>query len=72
MKRLSLFVLAFLAISVSSTVAQDVRYNFDKTADFKTYKGFIIKGVEPLDNLLDQQIKCAIEIELATKGIRVA
>ncbi len=72
MKRLTLFVLALLAISVSSALAQDVRYNFDKNADFskfKTYRWVTIKGAEPVDNLMDQQIKSAIDAELATKGL---
>lgn len=74
-KRLSLFVLALLAILVSNASAQDVRYTFDKIADFskfKAYKWVAIKGAEPLDKLLDQKIKSALEIELATQGIQVA
>ena len=72
MNRLSLIVLALLAVSVSSATAQDVRYNFDKAADFskfKTYKWVTIKGAERVDSLIDQQIRTAIDSELATKGL---
>ena len=52
--------------------AQDVRYNFDKTANFSSYKTF--KWVQPkdaptMDQLTDQQLRSAIEAELAKKGL---
>jgi hypothetical protein len=52
--------------------AQDVRYNFDKNASFssyKTYKWVQIQDPAPLDQLTDQQLKSAIEAELAKKGL---
>ncbi len=72
MKRLSLFVLALLAISVSSAIAQDVRYNFDKTVDFskfKTYRWVDIKGADRTNSMVEGQIKAAIDAELAGKGL---
>jgi len=52
--------------------AQDVRYNFDKGANFgayKTYKWVQIKDAPQLNQLVDQQVKTAIEGELAKKGL---
>lgn len=54
--------------------AQDVRYNFDNTADFskyKTYRWVQIKDAQPLDSLMDQQLKSAINAELGQKGLRM-
>jgi hypothetical protein len=72
MSKASAFVLALLLIGAGTAAAQDVRYNFDKQANFagfKTYKWVAIKGVEPPNNLVDGQIKAAIDAELATKGL---
>ena len=52
--------------------AQDIRYNFDKQADFakfKTYKWVGIKGAEKPNDMVDAQIKAAVDVELATKGL---
>ena len=71
MKRLMLFALVVLA-TASTAVAQDVRYNFDKTAQFasfKTYKWVAIKGAAQVSDLVDRQIKQTIDAELATKGL---
>ena len=73
MKRLFLIVLALLAIGASSAWAQDVRYNFAKDAklsDYKTYKWVdVIKGSDQVNQITDDQIKAALEAELATKGL---
>ena len=72
MKRLSLFVLVLLAFGVSTAWAQDVRYNFDKDAkfsDYKTYKWVDIKGSDQVNELVQGQIKAAIDAELAKKGL---
>jgi len=56
----------------SSALGQDVRYNFDKDTDFskfKTYKWVQIKGAQQLDDLIDKQIKSALDAELAKKGL---
>jgi hypothetical protein len=62
-----------LALAVSSSAyAQDVRYNFDKNSDFakfKTFKWVTIKGGKHVNDLVDQQIRSAIESELALKGL---
>ena len=61
-------VLAFGA----ATAAQDVRYNFDSSANFsgfRTYKWVAIKGAAQLADLPDKQIKAAVDAELSKKGL---
>jgi hypothetical protein len=64
---------AVLLASAVTAYAQDVRYNFDKQADFsqfKTYKWVTLKGAQVPNDLVDMQIKAAIDTELATKGLK--
>src|SRR5215211_4958291 len=75
MRKPSVPVLAFavLLASAISAFAQDVRYNFDKQADFsqfKTYKWVNLKGAQVPSDLVDMQIKAAVDMELATKGLK--
>jgi hypothetical protein len=52
--------------------AQDVRYNFDSSADFgkyRTYRWVQIKDAQKVNSLVDQQLKSAIDAELARKGL---
>jgi len=61
-----------LALIGVSAMAQDVRYNFAASADFNTYRTYRwvqIKGAEQPDQLTDQQIKTAMDGELAKKGL---
>ena len=71
MKRLIL--LAFvLFMGLRSLRAQDVRYNFDSSANFaafKTYKWVEIKGADHPNQLVEKQIRDALDAELATKGL---
>lgn len=72
MKRVSLLSIALVLLLGKSASSQDVRYNFDKEADFstfKTYKWVVIKDAPSVDNILDKDIKGAIDTELATKGL---
>jgi len=69
--RLACLLLVLLA-GASQAMAQDVRYNFDKDANFatfKTYKWVTIKGATQLSDLADKQIKAAVDAELAKKGL---
>src|SRR5882724_875228 len=71
MKKLAFLMIALLS-GVSSAVAQDIRYDFDKDKDFskyKTYKWVPIKGADQPDDLTSKQITAAIDAELATKGM---
>ena len=72
MTKLSLVFLAFLAVGTNNAGAQDVRYNFAKDAkfsDYRTYKWVDIKGSDKMNELVQQQIKSALEAELGTKGL---
>jgi len=72
MKRFFLFSIVTFLVGVVSSFAQDVRYNFDKSADFskfKTYKWVPIKDASKVSDLVDKQIKEAIDAELSTKGL---
>jgi hypothetical protein len=67
---LALVLLMFGAVGV--VVAQDVRYDFDKSKDFtkyKTYKWVPIKGADQPDELTSQKVTAAVDAELATKGL---
>lgn len=72
MKR-NLYIWMALLLTIAGTAfSQDVRYNFDKDTDFskfKTYKWVVLKGATPVDDLVDKQIKEAIDAQLATKGL---
>jgi hypothetical protein len=51
--------------------AQDIKTNFMPGTDFskyKTYKWIKIDGSEQIDQIVDQQIKQAIDSQLASKG----
>lgn len=66
------FILALLVISATTALAQDVRYNFDSSADFskfKTYKWVDIKGSDHTNQLVEKQIQTALDAELAKKGL---
>ena len=74
MRKLSTLALT-LALSLASSsaaFAQDVRYNFDKNANFasfKTYKWVTLKNAQKVNELAEMQLKAAIDAELATKGL---
>jgi hypothetical protein len=64
-----------LLASVTTTVAQDVRYNYAQGEDFskyKTYKWVDLQAVDHANELTEKQIKQAIDTNLATKGLQKA
>ena len=68
------FIRPYLLLSLIATCgyAQDVRYNFAAGEDFsryKTYKWVQIEKAERLNQLADQQLRSAVDAELATKGM---
>jgi|SRR5215471_308524 len=72
MKSLLALPLVFVLAGAGTAAAQDVRYNFDKQANFasfKTYKWVTIKGAQQLSELADKQVKAAVDAELAKKGL---
>src|SRR5712664_3029563 len=72
MKKLAFLTTAFLLLSASAALGQDVRYDFDKEKDFskyKTYKWVAIKGADQPEDLMSKRITATIDAELATKGM---
>jgi len=72
MKTLFAVLLALTLGSAANAAAQDVRYNFDKDANFagfKTYRWVVIKGAQQLSSLVDGQVKASVDAELAKKGL---
>jgi len=72
MKRYALLSSLAVLLATAMAIAQDVRYNFDSSADFskfKTYKWVTIKDAPTLDTLIEKQVKDAIDAELAKKGL---
>jgi hypothetical protein len=67
-----LSAVGLLLLLTASAFGQDVRYNFDKNADFskfKTYKWVPLKDAPTVNDLVSKQIVDAIDAELATKGL---
>jgi Domain of unknown function (DUF4136) len=63
---------ALLAFGVVVVSAQDVSYNFAKDAkfsDYRTYKWVDLKGADEPNQITQNQIKAAIDSELAAKGL---
>jgi hypothetical protein len=72
MKRIRLLSAFGLLLVAAAAFSQDVRYNFDKNANFasfKTYKWVLLKDAPKLNDLVDKQIKEAVEAELTKKGL---
>ena len=68
-----IFMVAFaLLLCCAHASAQDVRYNYLPGTDFsryRTYKWVQVPGVQYPNQLLDGQIKQAIDAQLSTKGL---
>lgn len=72
MRMRSVLMLALLLAGAVTAQAQDVRYNFDKQANFgsfRTYKWVTVKGAAAPNELADLQIKATVDAELAAKGL---
>jgi hypothetical protein len=72
MKRIRLLSAFGLLLVAAAAFSQDVRYNFDKNADFskfKTYKWVTLKDAQTVNDLVSKQIVDAVDAELATKGL---
>jgi len=72
MKRYVLLAIAILVAGATATLAQDVRYDYDKDKDFskfKTYKWVSIKDADKADDLTSKRIMDAVDAELAKKGL---
>jgi len=61
-----------ILLAASRASGQDVRYNFDRNTDFskfRTYRWVIIKDAPTANDLVAEQVREAVEKELATKGL---
>ena len=71
MKRVLFSLTVGIAMLAATALAQDVRYNFDQNTDFsrfKTYKWVDLKDATKVSDLVDKQIKAAVDAQLALKG----
>ena len=70
--KIQITVLAVFLFTAACAFGQDVHYNYDRSANFATYKTYqwvdILGGRVP-DQLIDQAIKRAAEEQLAQKGL---
>jgi Domain of unknown function (DUF4136) len=72
MMKLLVLALFVTVVHAEAAFAQDVRYNFDKSAtfaQFKTYKWVVLKGASQLSDLADRQVKAAVDAEMIKKGL---
>ena len=70
MQHISLTVLACLGVAA---FAQEVQFDYNRSANFsayKTYQWVDFKPVDVGDQILDQDIKRAVDAQLAGKGLR--
>ena len=70
MKYITLTALMCLGVAA---FAQEVQFDYNRSANFsayKTYNWIDYRRVEPGDQLLDQDIKRAVDAQLAGKGLR--
>jgi len=72
MKKPTFLTIALFLLAAIPAVAQDLRYTFDKNADFskfKTFKWVPSKDDAKVEDALDKQIKDAVDAELDKKGL---
>lgn len=65
-------IAAVLMLGVAAW-AQDVHFDYDRSANFSTYKTYQwvdYRSVDVSDELLDRDIKRAVDQQLAGKGLR--
>ena len=68
----SVLAAVLLILTAGSVAAQDVKYNFMPGTDFSkfhTYKWVTIEGGIHPNQIVDQEIKQAIDAQLTTKGL---
>src|ERR1022692_3230175 len=67
-----IYLTALMCLGVAA-FAQDVQFDYDRSANFsayKTYNWIDYRRVDVGDQLLDQDIKRAVDAQLAGKGLR--
>ena len=63
---------ALMCVGIAA-LAQDIQFDYDRSVNFssyKTYQWVDYRAVAPGDQLLDQDIKRAVDEQLAGKGLR--
>ena len=67
----SALVVTLLVVTAGTLAAQDVRYNFMPGADFSKYRTYkwVNTGDAHPDQIMDAQIKQAVDSQLASKGM---
>ena len=68
----SLAILALVLLAAGTLSAQDVKYNFMPGTDFSkyhTYKWVSIEGASHPNQIMDAEIKQAVDTQLAAKGL---
>jgi len=73
MTNIKYITIAGIALFGASLLAQEVHYDYDRTANFsafKTYRWVDRIPVAPGNELLDQDIKRAVDAQLLSKGLR--
>src|SRR6201984_2240195 len=67
----SALILALLVVTAGPLAAQDVHYNFMPGADFSKYRTYkwVNTGDAHPDQIMDAQIKQAVDSQLASKGM---
>jgi uncharacterized protein DUF4136 len=72
MKHLLALPLLLVLTNTGAALAQDTRFNFDKDANFatfKTYQWVTMKDAAKAGELMDRQIKSTVDAELSKKGL---
>jgi Domain of unknown function (DUF4136) len=70
-KKHLVFALAALLLAPAVVLAQKTSYDYDKSANFATYKTYALKdGTKVGQPLIDDRIVAAIEAQLAAKGLK--
>jgi hypothetical protein len=72
MNRTTLTTLTALMCLGAAAFAQNVQFDYDRSTNFsryKTYNWIDYKRVDPGDQLLDRDIKRAVDAQLAAKGL---
>jgi len=73
MRLTTLFTALSLAILSTMTLAQSINYDFDRTANFASFRSYAwTRGTELADGLNHRRIVWAIDTQLAAKGMRTA
>jgi hypothetical protein len=66
-------ITALVCFAAAAAFAQDVQFDYDRSTDFSAYKTYHWVDYMPVpvgDQLLDQNIKRAVDAQLAGKGLR--